>query len=470
MSNNLDISSLYSVKGIAVVDQDGNRILAKYYDKTTFPTEKDEVKFEKNLFQKTYKANSEIILLDGLICVYRSNVDLFFYVIGTHQENELILVSVLNALYESFSTVLRRNVEKKALLDNMDVAMLIVDEICDDGVILETEPTAIVGRCALKADEIAFGDQSISQVGMSLLGSAKDQLKWSLLKMTEQMKPEEVATEIFDQIRAGFNVLIRGRGSKIQLLKKLKPLARADGFTFVRLLGHQEDVRPVSILKEVSGELHKECTFQKATLVEDAKHLASSITKDVCLVINNLNGENLRDPLTLEMLAALTRPNKRKHRVALVATLYGENGDLYWDSELRRQLNFVEFTINIEAFDAEEIAHFNKKLLGGKGRKFQNLHSEESLGQIWDSLPEAARKIFKQMYALIQESENQAIAFNELYQELRNKLLVNSEMVLEGHMKELCSHCLVSMSDDRMVKFEVEPSVLGVFMDQKLVE
>jgi hypothetical protein len=72
-------------------------------------------------------------LLDGLICVYRSNVDLFFYVIGSHQENELILVSVLNALYDAFSTMLRKNVEKKALLDNMDVSMLILDEICDDG-------------------------------------------------------------------------------------------------------------------------------------------------------------------------------------------------------------------------------------------------------------------------------------------------------------------------------------------------
>lgn len=65
--------------------------------------------------------------------MYRSNVDLFFYVIGSGQENELILVSVLNALYDAFSTVLRKNVEKKALLDNMDVSMLILDEICDDG-------------------------------------------------------------------------------------------------------------------------------------------------------------------------------------------------------------------------------------------------------------------------------------------------------------------------------------------------
>ncbi|KAH7701341.1 coatomer zeta subunit [Aphelenchoides avenae] len=182
MTLDLDTSSLYSIKGIAILDADGHRILAKFYDKEVFPTYKDETTFEKSLFQKTHKANSEIILLDGLTCVYRSNVDLFFYVIGGSQENELILVSVLNCLYEAVSTVLRKNVEKKALLENMDVAMLLLDEVCDDGIVLETDGQALVQRCALKPDEIAFGDQSLSQVGMSLLGSAKDQFKWSLLK------------------------------------------------------------------------------------------------------------------------------------------------------------------------------------------------------------------------------------------------------------------------------------------------
>jgi len=72
-------------------------------------------------------------MLDGLICVYRSNVDLFFYVVGGAEENELILSNVLNCLFDSISTVLRKNVEKKALLDNIDVAFLILDEICDNG-------------------------------------------------------------------------------------------------------------------------------------------------------------------------------------------------------------------------------------------------------------------------------------------------------------------------------------------------
>ncbi|VDN01363.1 unnamed protein product [Thelazia callipaeda] len=163
-----EMTSLYSIKGIAILDQDGNRILGKYYDENIFPGAKEQKAFEKSLFHKTNKANAEIILLDGLICVYRSNVDLFFYIMGGADENELILITALNCLYDSISLVLRKNVEKKALVDDMDIAMLIIDEICDNGVLMETEPQAVVSRCALRPDEITFGDQSISQVGMSV--------------------------------------------------------------------------------------------------------------------------------------------------------------------------------------------------------------------------------------------------------------------------------------------------------------
>lgn len=73
------------------MDNDGNRILAKYYDCAVFPTTKEQRTFEKNLFNKTHRANAEIIMLDGLTCVYKSNVDLFFYVMGGSHENEVFL-------------------------------------------------------------------------------------------------------------------------------------------------------------------------------------------------------------------------------------------------------------------------------------------------------------------------------------------------------------------------------------------
>ncbi|KAJ9592989.1 hypothetical protein L9F63_015359, partial [Diploptera punctata] len=176
--------TLYTIKGMAILDNDGNRILAKYYDKNVFATAKEQKTFEKNLFNKTHRANAEIIMLDGLTCVYRSNVDLFFYVMGSSHENEvsdfifyllffytlmflclqLILMSVLNCLYDAVSQILRKNVEKRVVLENLDIVMLAMDEICDGGIIMEADSSAVVQRVALRTDDIPLGEQTVAQI------------------------------------------------------------------------------------------------------------------------------------------------------------------------------------------------------------------------------------------------------------------------------------------------------------------
>ncbi|KAK6620119.1 Coatomer subunit zeta-1, partial [Polyplax serrata] len=178
MQSSLLEPTLYTIRGMLILDNDGNRILAKYYNPNLFPTPKEQKAFEKNLYTKTHRANTEIIMLDGLTCVYKSNVDLFFYVMGSSHENELILMSVLNCFYDSVSQILRKNVEKRIVLENLDIVMLAMDEICDGGIILEADSSQVVQRVALRTDDIPIGEQTVAQV----LQSAKEQLKWSILK------------------------------------------------------------------------------------------------------------------------------------------------------------------------------------------------------------------------------------------------------------------------------------------------
>ena len=52
--------TLYTVKGILILDNDGKRVYANYYDNKVFPTLKEQSAFEKSLFSKTVKANSEV--------------------------------------------------------------------------------------------------------------------------------------------------------------------------------------------------------------------------------------------------------------------------------------------------------------------------------------------------------------------------------------------------------------------------
>ena len=44
-----------------------------------------------------------------------------------------MLNAVLSCLFDALNAMLRKNVEKRFLYDNLDLVMLTVDEICDDG-------------------------------------------------------------------------------------------------------------------------------------------------------------------------------------------------------------------------------------------------------------------------------------------------------------------------------------------------
>ena len=182
MDASLMVPSLYTIKGIVVLDNDGNRIWAKYYDPDMLVLQKEQLKFEKRLFAKTSRVNVddvEIVMLDNMTILYKSKVDLYFYVIGGPKENELLLMSVLNCVFESMSLIQRKSIEKSSVYDNMDIVMLAMDEICDNGIVLEADAIAVADKVGVRAEEVSLGKQTAAQV----LQSAKDQFeKWNIYK------------------------------------------------------------------------------------------------------------------------------------------------------------------------------------------------------------------------------------------------------------------------------------------------
>ena len=178
MEGSLLAPSLYTIKGILILDNEGTRVWGKYYDPEIFPSLKEQTTFEKSLFTKTEKANAEILMLDGLTILYKNNVDLYFYVLGGPRENELVLLSVLNCVFESISQIVRKDVEKRTVFDNLGVILLAMDEICDGGIILEANANEVVSRVALRNEDVPIGEQTVDQV----IQSAKEQIKWSLFR------------------------------------------------------------------------------------------------------------------------------------------------------------------------------------------------------------------------------------------------------------------------------------------------
>ncbi|KAI8086551.1 Longin-like domain-containing protein [Halteromyces radiatus] len=172
--------SLHSINAVILLDASGNRVLAKYYG-SEHTTLKEQKAFEKGLFDKTRLSQGEIILYDNQVVLYRSNIDIYFYVVGTAEENELILLSMFNTFYDAVSSLLRYQVEKRTIVDNLDLVALCLDETVDRGIILDTDANAIVGRVSkprLDMVDIPFTEQTLSQAYQT----ARERLTSQLLR------------------------------------------------------------------------------------------------------------------------------------------------------------------------------------------------------------------------------------------------------------------------------------------------
>ncbi|CAN0483164.1 unnamed protein product, partial [Discosporangium mesarthrocarpum] len=70
--------------------------------------------------------------------------------VGSADENELILTAVLDALYEALTVLLRGQVDRRTMLENLAQVLLTMDELVDAGRILEIDPSAISNRVMMR--------------------------------------------------------------------------------------------------------------------------------------------------------------------------------------------------------------------------------------------------------------------------------------------------------------------------------
>lgn len=153
-----------------LLDADGNRILAKYYQppqetisetppaapttaglgalgaRNPYQTLKEQHALERAVWDKARRASGDVFQYDNNLVLFKSTYDVFLFVIAPERENELMMHSFLTSLYETLSVLLQSQVDKRTILDNLDLVTLAIDESVDDGVILETDSAAIANR------------------------------------------------------------------------------------------------------------------------------------------------------------------------------------------------------------------------------------------------------------------------------------------------------------------------------------
>merc|ERR1712086_664241 len=112
---------------------------------------------------------NDIMNIDDYVAVFRCYSDMTVYVLGDgKQDNELILASVLDTIHECFDQVFKHNIERKSLINNMPGVILVIDELIDQGIIMQLEPNVILQRISSK--EVPSGESAPQQSSGGLMG------------------------------------------------------------------------------------------------------------------------------------------------------------------------------------------------------------------------------------------------------------------------------------------------------------
>lgn len=159
--------TLYTTRAVLLLDSEGHRILSKYYQppaqsvgeglalppglapltaKNPYQTLKQQQVLENGVWDKARRASGDVFLYDGNLVLFKSTYDVYLVVVALERENELMMHSFLQSLFDTLTILLQSQIDKRTILDNLDLVSLALDESIDDGILLETDSAAIANR------------------------------------------------------------------------------------------------------------------------------------------------------------------------------------------------------------------------------------------------------------------------------------------------------------------------------------
>lgn len=175
------------VKAVIVINHEGKRICSRFCDRIEWNDQEAQRAFEMSLLRKVQAMGDvsdsvDVMEFKDYVVAYKQADDLFMFVVGGTDENELIMAEVLAALDETLHIIMRGQVFEEAVLEKLESLLLVIDELVDqEGVIMESEATELAARVGQQGgsfmDQVPLGEQTLGQA----LQTARDQITRSIL-------------------------------------------------------------------------------------------------------------------------------------------------------------------------------------------------------------------------------------------------------------------------------------------------
>ena len=110
---------------------------------------------------------ADVLLYEDHLVLFVSESNIKIFLISRSTSNELLMDSVIQGFLSSLQILLKNNIDVRGIIDNMDYVLLAIDELCDNGIIFETDGDTIASRVLMKDINTSSGlknDQTLMEV------------------------------------------------------------------------------------------------------------------------------------------------------------------------------------------------------------------------------------------------------------------------------------------------------------------
>ena len=258
----------------------------------------------------------------------------------------------------------------------------------------------------------------------------------------------------FQLLRAGFNVLLYGFGSKKALMEDFEKRYFKDGGVIVvngffpALTPKQVVVAAAAALVPMSDKTNDKVNASTpaindktptetllAQIQSATRGSATSAPKRLYIVLHNIDGPQLRTSEAQALLGELAAMD----RVHLIASIDHVNAPLLWSKREAARFNWVWQEASTFASYALETANL-PQLLASKGEE----RHVRGAANVLRSLTANGRAIFRLLAEhQLENEDSQGMPLDMFYGACREQFLVSSEVTLRVHLTEFTDHELV---------------------------
>ncbi|XP_060520990.1 origin recognition complex subunit 2 [Cylas formicarius] len=265
-------------------------------------------------------------------------------------------------------------------------------------------------------------------------------------------------------LQENFSLLLYGLGSKRDIVNTFRkehlqkpPVLVVNGFFPPLTIKDILDGIIVDILElENPGNPYEACNLIEREF--------ENTSYPLYLIINNIDGEPLRDRKTQNILARLAATSN----VHLIATIDHINAPLIWDQETMSKFNYIWWDATSFSPYMEETS-FEKSLMEQQSGAL----ALSSLKKVFLSLTPNSKAIFLKLVKYQIENSGpyyEGMAFKDLYMSCREGFIISSYLALRAHLNEFLDHKMVktkrsSNDGTEYLVIQLSNDILRKFLD-----